>query len=152
MKKIIMGFVSILVLILMFPLSCLTILCISQPNLTPPCGVWHNEELNLTLFVDQELSIGGDGIATWRFPGIYVRNGEEISISVNFNEKFGTIWIYENVVLEDGVVVKNTLFYGEYRIENDRIYVGGTRYIFELVEEEIFNMLAYNFTIPLREL
>ena len=135
MKKIIVCFATVF---LMFSLSA----CRSWP---PPYGVWYSEYPNITLFVDSALSLGGDDIATWDFPGIYVQNGEKISVTVNFNEKFGMIWIYENVTLENGTIERNTLFDGWYSIENNSLYLDlQSSYqeqielytiIFELIEE-----------------
>ena len=105
----------------------------------PPYGIWQSEEPNITLFIDSELSYRDD------FPGIYVIDDIEIDVMVGTIPKLATIWIYENVEIEDGTVKRNRFFEGYYSIENDRLYIrlrscypehtGLDIIIFELVEE-----------------
>ena len=105
-----------------------------------PYGIWHSEELNMTLFIDREHRIRGDNVAGGEFPGIYVRDDEEIDIIVDVFTKNNQISIHDSA----NVRWEYRLFSGNYHIENDRLYFRSDRHypetgfdtiIFELMEE-----------------
>jgi len=113
--------------------------CIRTPSL--PYGVWQSENPNMTLFIDRELSTSVTSDWSGIFPGIYMRDGEEVSITIVLESKGGHISIYESVELGDGLIEENLLIRNNYTIENDRLYIRNPEanefepIVFELVED-----------------
>jgi len=87
----------------------------------------------MTLFIDSDFSLTGDGVATWGFLGLYVQDGENVTIVAYFNEKFGEIYIFERTTF-DANSWRDYLFFGRYRIRNDRIYFDVEEYRSEPVD------------------
>jgi len=106
-------------------------------NPSLPLGIWQSEDQNMTLFIDGELIIRGDGEWGGTFPGIYMQDGEEVDIIIQVDWK------------DSGFVIEfdraNPIFQGYHWIENGRLYIREHSFgrepneiktiIFELVEE-----------------
>ena len=132
MKKIIVWIVSV------FMATSLTACIRSWP---PPYGVWHSEELNMTLFINRELIIRGDNVVGGMFPGIYIRDDEEIDIFVDVFTKNNQISIHDSA----NVRWEYRMISGEYLLEDGRLYLTSFNrnpetgefdtIIFELLEE-----------------
>jgi len=75
----------------------------------------------MTLFIDSELSLMGDGISTGAFTGMYVHDDEKINIIVVIEGKGNHISIH-NYAVEWRNSSENLLFFGGYRVEGDRLY------------------------------
>jgi len=104
MKKF-LGLMVLLVFLLLSLTACL------NPSL--PYGIWQSEDLNMTLFIDEELIISGDGEWSGTFPGVYMQDYEEVDIIIHLDWKGG------NIILEFGG--GNSIFHGSYRIVDNRL-------------------------------
>ena len=116
MKKIIVCILLVVMVVMLT--SCMA--CIR--GWSPPYGIWHNEELNITLFIDEELSLRADV-----FPGIYVQYSKIMDITIVIESKSSHIYVYESSIFAENSW-RDYLFFGWYRVEDDRLYFEVDRY------------------------
>jgi len=84
-------------------------------NPSLPHGIWQNEDQNMTLFIDSELIISGDGEWGGTFPGVYIQDSEAVDIIIQIE------WKGSNISL--GIVGERPFFNGSYSVINDRLYI-----------------------------
>ena len=127
----------------------LILLVLLAPCRTPniPLGVWHSEEANMTLFIDPALDPRFDRCEGWggTFPGRYMRNGEEVSITIQIESKGAHVSIYIGDVIGPTF---SGYFYGRFFIEDGSLHIRDHPHglepdeirtiVFELVEEVSF--------------
>jgi len=104
------------IVLVFFLYGCLGVpgLCVVVGPPPIPHGTWQSVEPNLVFFVDPGFTLHDRG-----YPGIYVREGENVDIVVVFYLGPQNFAIYEG----KDIIGNYLLFSGWYNIENSRLYL-----------------------------